>query len=180
MSFLVQLITQLSWWVRKFPSTFALRLFCLNMLVLGEGSFWFRFRLFIQFLALWPMDEKVEKLDSRTEAEFKIALAKYYLRLKFFFLQRHILLHYHDYPNNFLPKGHVPTLPFLDLFSDWLLPVAIDKISLQLSFTYLFLKTKWVLNRPFFTKSYHKLHNDFLKPLTKLFVEIISGNCGTD
>ena len=29
-------------------------------------------------LALWSMDEKVGKLDNRVEAEFKIALAKYY------------------------------------------------------------------------------------------------------
>ena len=74
-----------------------------------------------------------------------IILLKYFYSL--FFLQRHILLHYHDYPNNFFPKGHVPTLPFQDLFSDRLLPVAIDETSFQLSFTYLFLKTKWVLNR---------------------------------
>ena len=31
-----------------------------------------------KFLALWSMDEKVGKLDNRAEAEFKIALAKYY------------------------------------------------------------------------------------------------------
>ena len=30
------------------------------MIVLGEGNFWFRFRLFVQFLVLWSMDEKVE------------------------------------------------------------------------------------------------------------------------
>ena len=48
------------------------------MIVLGEGNFWFRFRLFIQFLTLWSMGEKVGKLDNRAEAEFKIALAKYY------------------------------------------------------------------------------------------------------
>ena len=30
------------------------------LIVLGEGIFWFRFRLFIQFLALWSMDEKAE------------------------------------------------------------------------------------------------------------------------
>ena len=30
------------------------------MIVLGEGNFWFRFGLFIQFLALWSMDEKAE------------------------------------------------------------------------------------------------------------------------
>ena len=74
-----------------------------------------------------------------------IILLKYVY--SFFSLRRHISLHYHDYPSNFFPKGHVPTLPFQDLFSDRLLPVAIDKKSLQLSFTYLFLKTKWVLNR---------------------------------
>ena len=42
------------------------------MIVLGDGNFWFRFHLFIQFLALWSMDEKAE-------AEPKIALAKYYV-----------------------------------------------------------------------------------------------------
>ena len=40
-----------------------------KLIVLGKGNFWFYFRLFIQFLALWSMDEK---------AESKIALAKYY------------------------------------------------------------------------------------------------------
>ena len=40
------------------------------LIVLGEGNFWFRFRLFIQFLPLWSMDEK-------SEAKPKIALAKY-------------------------------------------------------------------------------------------------------
>ena len=74
-----------------------------------------------------------------------IILLKYVY--SFFSSRRHISLRYHDYPSNFSPKGHVPTLPFQDLFSDRLLPVAIDKKSLQLSFTYLFLKTKWVLNR---------------------------------
>ena len=39
--------------------------------------FWFRFGLFIQFLTLWSMDEKLGKLDNRAEAEFKIALVKY-------------------------------------------------------------------------------------------------------
>ena len=53
------------------------------MIVLGEGNFWFRFRLFIQFLALWSMDEKVGKVDNRAEAEFKIALVKYYQYLHF-------------------------------------------------------------------------------------------------
>ena len=50
-----------------------------SMIVLDEGNFWFRFRLFIQFLALLSMDEKVGKVDNRAEAEFKIALVKYYL-----------------------------------------------------------------------------------------------------
>ena len=49
-----------------------------KLIILGEGNFWFRFRLFIHFLALWSMDEKVGKLDNRAEVEFKIALAKYY------------------------------------------------------------------------------------------------------
>ena len=48
------------------------------LIVLGEGNFWFCFRLFIQFLALWSMDEKMGKLDNRAEAEFKTALAKYH------------------------------------------------------------------------------------------------------
>ena len=41
------------------------------VIVLGEGTFWFRFRSIIQFLALWSMDEKAE-------AEPKTALDKYY------------------------------------------------------------------------------------------------------
>ena len=45
-----------------------------------------------------------------------IILLKYVY--SFFSLRRHISLHYHDYPNNFFPKGRVPTLPFQDLFSD--------------------------------------------------------------
>ena len=48
------------------------------MVVLGEANFWFRFRLFIEFLTLWSMDEKLGKLVNREEAEFKIALAKHY------------------------------------------------------------------------------------------------------
>ena len=39
------------------------------MIVLDEGTFWFRFRSIIQFLALWSMDEKAE-------AEPKTSLAK--------------------------------------------------------------------------------------------------------
>ena len=35
--------------------------------------------LLASLLALWSMDEKVGKLDNRAEAEFKIAVAKYYL-----------------------------------------------------------------------------------------------------
>ena len=50
-------------------------------IILDEGNFWFRFRLFIQFLALRSMDEKVGKVDNRAEAEFKIALVKYYHQL---------------------------------------------------------------------------------------------------
>ena len=42
-------------------------------MVLGESNFLFRFRLFIQFLPLWSMDEKVE-------AEPNTAVAKYYQR----------------------------------------------------------------------------------------------------
>ena len=48
------------------------------MVVLGEGNIWFRFRFFIQLLALWSMDKKLGKLDNRAEAEFKIALGKHY------------------------------------------------------------------------------------------------------
>ena len=40
-------------------------------MVLGDSNFEFRFRSIIQFLLLWSMDDKAE-------AEFKIALAKYY------------------------------------------------------------------------------------------------------
>ena len=43
----------------------------MKMIVLGEGNVWFRFHLFIPFLALWSMDEKAK-------AEPKFALAKYY------------------------------------------------------------------------------------------------------
>ena len=50
-----------------------------TVIILGEGNFWFHFRLFIQFLALWSMNEKVGILDNRAEAEFEIALAKYHL-----------------------------------------------------------------------------------------------------
>ena len=41
------------------------------MIVLVKSSFWFRFRLFIQPLALWSIDEKAE-------AEPKVALGEYY------------------------------------------------------------------------------------------------------
>ena len=41
-------------------------------IVLGENSFWFRFRFTIQFLPLWSIDDKAE-------AEPKTAPAKYYL-----------------------------------------------------------------------------------------------------
>ena len=42
----------------------------MDTVVLGENSFWFRFRSTIQFLPLWSMDDKAE-------VEPKIALAKY-------------------------------------------------------------------------------------------------------
>ena len=43
----------------------------MKLIVLGEGNFGFGIRLFIQIVALWPMDEN-------TEAVPKIALTKYY------------------------------------------------------------------------------------------------------
>ena len=43
-----------------------------TVMVLGESSFWFRFRSTIQFLPLWSMDDKAE-------AEPRPLLAKYYL-----------------------------------------------------------------------------------------------------
>ena len=49
----------------------------MKMIVLGEGNLWFRILLFIQILALWPMDKKAE-------AEPKIAPAKYYQYLIYF------------------------------------------------------------------------------------------------
>ena len=47
-----------------------------------RGQFLVPLPPFHPVLALWSMDEKTEKLDNRTEAEFKIALAKYYHNLK--------------------------------------------------------------------------------------------------
>ena len=43
-----------------------------TLIVLGEGNLWLRFRLFIQFLALWSMDETVGKLDNRAEWNSKL------------------------------------------------------------------------------------------------------------
>ena len=54
------------------PSSMPFSLLFTSM-VLGESSFWFRFRSTIQFLPLWSMDVKAE-------AEPKPLLAKYYPR----------------------------------------------------------------------------------------------------